>query len=108
MRPWRPPPCPPHGDGAYPLALAGAPQRSGAAPAGDDRGSTRARHGGARRLFDLARPPTRASPPPCLWAARTATRLEGGIVTVRHMAPTLGEPDSPEICPTTTYFKLFR
>jgi len=24
------------------------------------------------------------------------------------MAPTLGEPDSPEICPTTTYFKLFR
>jgi len=27
---------------------------------------------------------------------------------VRHMAPTLGEPDSPEICPTTAYFKLFR
>jgi len=29
-------------------------------------------------------------------------------VTVHHMAPTLGEPDSPKICPTTTYFKLFR
>jgi len=29
-------------------------------------------------------------------------------VTVRHMAPILGEPDSPEICPTTTYVKLFR
>jgi len=29
-------------------------------------------------------------------------------VTVRHMAPTLGEPDSPEICPTNAYFKLFR
>jgi len=23
------------------------------------------------------------------------------------MAPTLEEPDSPEICPTTTYFDLF-
>jgi len=29
-------------------------------------------------------------------------------VTVRHMAPTLRDPDSPEICPTNTYFKLFR
>jgi len=30
------------------------------------------------------------------------------LLTVRHMAPTLGEPDSPEICRTNTYFKLFR
>ena len=29
-------------------------------------------------------------------------------VTIRHMAPTLRDPDSPEICPTTAYFKLFR
>jgi len=31
-----------------------------------------------------------------------------GGVTVRHMASRLGEPDSPEICPTTIYFKSFR
>jgi len=29
-------------------------------------------------------------------------------VTVRHLAPTLGEPDSPEKFPTNTFFKLFR
>jgi len=45
--------------------------------------------------------------PSWLWASGTATPFEGGIVTVRHMAPTLREPDSPEICPTNSYFKLF-
>jgi len=29
-------------------------------------------------------------------------------VTVRHMAPTLREPDFPEICPTNACFKLLR
>jgi len=28
-------------------------------------------------------------------------------VTNHHMALTLGKLDSPEICPTTAYFKLF-
>ena len=51
---------------------------------------------------------TRAGPALCLWATGAETSLKKRIVTVRHMAPTLGEPDSPEICPTTTYFKLFR
>jgi len=51
---------------------------------------------------------TRKGPPPWLLAAGTATPLKRGIVTVRHMAPTLGEPDSPEICPTNAYFKMFR
>ena len=29
-------------------------------------------------------------------------------MTVRHMAPTLRDPDSLEICPTNAYFILFR
>ena len=92
------PPCPrrmpPHDPGRPPLAMTGAaPGPHTEEPAGKP--SWPARH-------------TRAGPPPWLWAAGTATPLEGGIVTVRHMAPTLGEPDSPKICPTTTDFKLFR
>ena len=41
----------------------------------------------------------------------TAARIRAyydAFVTVRHMAPTLRDPDSPEICPTNAYFKLFR
>jgi len=46
--------------------------------------------------------------PPWLWAAGTAIPLEGGIVTVRHMALTLRDPCSPELCPANAYFNLFR
>jgi len=108
-RPWHPttvstarrrrvPPCPrrerPHDRGRPPLAMTGAaPGPHTGEPAGQP--SWPARH-------------TRAGPPPWLWAAGTATPLEEGIVTVRHIAPTLGEPDFPEVCPTTAYFKLFR
>jgi len=51
------------------------------------------------------------------WATpvKTKHRSSGGetpqlvkSVTVRHTAPTLRDPDSPEICPTDAYFKLFR
>jgi len=55
--PWPPLPRPPDDDGAYPVAPAGAPPRSGAAIAGEDRGSTRASHWKARRPAVLARPP---------------------------------------------------
>ena len=72
------PPCPTYGDGAYPLAPAGAPQRSGAAPAGEDRGSTRARHGGARRLFDLARPPHSCGPAPLALGRRDGDSFRRG------------------------------
>jgi len=64
QHPWPPRPCPPYSDGAYPLAPAGAPPRSGAAIAGEDRGSTRAPHWGARRLAVLARPPHWGGPAP--------------------------------------------
>ena len=47
-----------------------------------------------------------ATPRPRL--RRPRPRPEKARVTVRYMAPTLGEPDSPEICPTNAYFKLFR
>ena len=60
--PLGPPPCLPQGDGADPLPPAGLPPRSGAAPADGDRGSTRARHWGARRLAVLARPPHLCGP----------------------------------------------
>jgi len=41
------------------------------------------------------------------WADLRRRAMTAACVTVRHMAPKLGEPDCPEICPTTTYFKLF-
>jgi len=40
--------------------------------------------------------------------AGAAVALMPLAVTVHHMDPTLGEPDFPEICTTTAYFKLFR
>jgi len=62
--PWPPPPFPPYGDGAYPVAPAGRPPRSGADIADEDRGSTRAPHWGARRPAVLARPPHTCGPGP--------------------------------------------
>ena len=47
-----------------PLPGWGRPPRSGAAIAGEDRGSTRAPHWGARRLAVLARPPHSGGPAP--------------------------------------------
>ena len=44
----------------------------------------------------------------CHGQSRGPASGAAGTVTVRHMVPILGEPDSPIICPTTTYFKFFR
>jgi len=76
--PWPPPPFPPYGDGANPLAPAGAPPRSGAALAGEDRGSTRAQHWGARRLAVLARPPHSCRPAPLALGRRDGDPFRRG------------------------------
>jgi len=78
QHPWPPLPCRPYGDGAYPLAPAGAPPRSGAAIAGEDRGSTRASHWGARPLAVLARPPHSGGPPPLALGRRDGDPFRRG------------------------------
>ena len=57
----------------------------------------------ATLLSLLAVPSRGGRPPPLMGAAASLP-----FVTVRQMAPTLRDPDSPEICPTNAYFKLFR
>jgi len=78
QHPWPPLPGPPYGDGAYPLAPAGAPPRSGAAIAGEDRGSTRAPHWGAGRLAVLARPPHSGGPAPLALGRRDGVPFRRG------------------------------
>ena len=92
-----------------PLPRWGRPPRSGAAIAGEDRGSTRAPHWGARRLAVLARPPHLGGPAPLALGRRGGDPFRrGNCDGPSHGPPTPRKPDSPEICLTNAYFKLFR
>jgi len=108
QHPWPPLLCPPYGDGSHPLAPAGAPPRSGAAIAGEDRGSTRAPHWAARRLALLARRPHSGGPAPLALGLREGDPFSRGNCDGPSHGPHTPGTRFPEICPTNAYFKLFR